>query len=77
MIDQATAPRILSGFTELKPIWVIITLLLGTKLFGFPGLLLTVPVASFINSLLEDETLQTEPDSDNIETVLLMDKVLG
>lgn len=61
IIDQAIAPRILGGFTGLKPIWVIVSLLLGTKLFGFPGLLLAVPVASFINTLLDDESLlQTE-----------------
>ena len=53
IVDQAIAPRILSGFTGLKPIWVIISLLLGTKLFGFSGLLTAVPIASFINSLLE------------------------
>jgi predicted PurR-regulated permease PerM len=52
IVDQAIAPRILGGFTGLKPIWVIIALLLGTKLFGFSGLLIAVPIASFINSLL-------------------------
>lgn len=57
IIDQAIAPRILSGFTGLKPVWVILALLLGTKLFGLPGLLLAVPIASFINTLLDDESL--------------------
>lgn len=61
LIDQAIAPRILGGFTGLKPIWIIIALLLGTKLFGFPGLLIAVPVASFIGTLLgEDSPLQNE-----------------
>lgn len=57
VVDQAIAPRILGGFTGLKPIWVIIALVLGTKLFGLPGLLIAVPVASFINRLLEDPSL--------------------
>ncbi|MDX2230330.1 MAG: AI-2E family transporter [Leptolyngbyaceae cyanobacterium bins.349] len=57
IIDQAIAPRILGGFTGLKPIWVILALLLGTKLFGFPGLLLAVPIASFISTFLEEEAL--------------------
>ena len=61
VIDQGIAPRILGGFTGLKPIWVIIALLLGTKLFGFPGLLLAVPIASFINTALEDFTI---PDAE-------------
>ncbi|HIK15050.1 MAG TPA: AI-2E family transporter [Leptolyngbyaceae cyanobacterium M33_DOE_097] len=57
IIDQAIAPRILGSFTGLKPVWVIIALLLGTKLFGFAGLLTAVPLASFINTLLDkDET---------------------
>lgn len=60
VIDQAIAPRILGNFTGLKPIWVIVALLLGTKLFGFSGLLLAVPLASFINSLLEDDLLSNE-----------------
>lgn len=61
LIDQAIAPRVLGGFTGLKPIWIIIALLLGTKLFGLPGLLIAVPVASFIGTLLgEDSPLQNE-----------------
>ncbi len=57
VIDQAIAPRILGSFTGLSPIWIILSLLLGTKLFGFPGLLLAVPIASFISTALEDDTL--------------------
>lgn len=57
IIDQAIAPRILGSVTGLKPVWIILALLLGTKLFGLPGLLLAVPIASFINTLLDDETL--------------------
>uniref|UniRef100_A0A832H2R6 AI-2E family transporter n=1 Tax=Oscillatoriales cyanobacterium SpSt-402 TaxID=2282168 RepID=A0A832H2R6_9CYAN len=57
IVDQAIAPRVLGEFTGLKPIWVIVALLLGTKLFGFSGLLLAVPIASFINTLLDDESL--------------------
>ena len=66
IVDQVVAPRILGGFTGLKPIWVIVALLLGTKLFGLPGLLTAVPIASFINSLLEDET-QSEEKPGKIE----------
>jgi predicted PurR-regulated permease PerM len=63
LIDQAIAPRILGSFTGLSPIWIILALLLGTKLFGFPGLLLAVPIASFISTILEDETLLENQDS--------------
>lgn len=70
IIDQAIAPRILSGFTGLKPIWVIIALLLGTKLFGFSGLLIAVPVASFINSLLEDASVLQAEDTAEAQVVV-------
>lgn len=63
IVDQVIAPRILGGFTGLKPIWVIVALLLGTKLFGLPGLLTAVPIASFVNSLLEGDS-QIENGSD-------------
>lgn len=62
IIDQAIAPRILGSFTGLNPVWIILALLLGTKLFGLPGLLLAVPLASFISTILEDETLLENQD---------------
>lgn len=65
IVDQAIAPRILGNVTGLKPIWVIVALLLGTKVLGLSALLTAVPVASFIGTLLEDETLlehQTLPN---------------
>jgi len=66
IIDQVIAPRILGSFTGLKPVWVIIALLLGTKLFGFAGLLTAVPLASFINTLLDsDETLLPQKSDEN------------
>lgn len=54
IVDQAIAPRVLGGFTGLRPIWVIISLLIGTKIAGLPGLLTAVPVAGFIQDLIED-----------------------
>ena len=54
VVDQAIAPRVLGGFTGLRPIWVIISLLIGTKIAGLPGLLTAVPVAGFIQDLIED-----------------------
>lgn len=53
VIDQGIAPRLLSGFTGLSPIMVLISLILGTKIAGLLGLLIAVPVASFIKSTLD------------------------
>ena len=59
-VDQAVAPRVLGSFTGLKPIWVIISLLIGTKVAGLPGLLTAVPIAGFIQDLIEDLSLPAE-----------------
>ncbi|MUG98147.1 AI-2E family transporter [Scytonema sp. UIC 10036] len=48
IIDQAIAPRLLGSFTGLRPIWVLISLLLGTYIGGVLGLLIAVPVAGVI-----------------------------
>ncbi len=48
LIDQAIAPRLLGSFTGLRPIWVLISLLVGTYIGGLLGLLIAVPVAGFI-----------------------------
>lgn len=58
VIDQGIAPRLLSGFTGLSPIMVLISLIIGTKVAGLLGLLIAVPVASFIKSTLD------EPDTE-------------
>ncbi len=52
LVDQAIAPRILGSFTGLRPIWVIISLLIGTYVGGLLGLLLAVPLAGFIKDAI-------------------------
>ncbi|WP_414623906.1 AI-2E family transporter [Calothrix sp. CCY 0018] len=47
------APRILSKFTGLNPVWVVISLLVGAKLLGVLGLLIAIPLASFIKSVAD------------------------
>lgn len=45
------APRILGSFTGLNPVWIVVSLLLGAKLLGILGLLIAIPLASFIKSV--------------------------
>lgn len=52
-IENAIAPRLLGGFTGLNPVWVLVSLLLGLKLGGVIGLLVAVPMASFVKSTTE------------------------
>lgn len=61
IIDQAIAPRLLGSFTGLRPVWVIVSLVVGTKVGGLLGLLLAVPLASSVKSVAEG--LQTSKDS--------------
>ncbi len=52
IIENGIAPRLLAGFTGLNPIWVLVSLLIGAKLGGLLGVLIAVPSAGFIKSLL-------------------------
>lgn len=54
IIDQAIAPRLLGSFTGLRPIWVLVALIVGTNVGGLLGLLLAVPIASFIKSTADN-----------------------
>ena len=57
-IDQVNsnfiAPRILGNLTGLNPVWVVISLLLGAKLGGLLGLLVAIPLASFIKGVTDE-----------------------
>lgn len=52
IVESVIAPRLLGEFTGLNPVLVLVSLLVGAQLGGFLGLILAVPVASFINALL-------------------------
>jgi len=56
-IDQINsnfvAPRILGNLTGLNPVWVVISLLIGAKLGGVLGLLIAIPIASFIKDIAD------------------------
>ncbi|MDP5018791.1 AI-2E family transporter [Anabaena sp. UHCC 0187] len=47
------APRILGNLTGLNPVWVVISLLIGAKLGGVLGLLVAIPLASFIKDIAD------------------------
>ena len=67
LIDQAIAPRLLGSFTGLRPIWVLISLLVGTYIGGVLGLLIAVPIAGAIKDALDSWQLPCKPDySDKI-----------
>jgi predicted PurR-regulated permease PerM len=69
IIDQAIAPRLLGSFTGLRPVWVIVSLVVGTKIGGLLGLLLAVPLASSVKSVADG--WQTSTDSSSTKAVKL------
>jgi predicted PurR-regulated permease PerM len=66
-IDQAIAPRILGKFTGLRPIWVLISLFVGTYIGGLLGLLIAVPFAGFIKDAT-DGFLTISGDNNSLES---------
>jgi len=44
-------PRVMSEQVDLHPLLVIFSLLAGSTLFGFPGLLMSIPVAAIAKGL--------------------------
>lgn len=75
IIENAIAPKLIGGFIGLNPVWILASLLIGVKVGGFLGLVIAVPVASAIKTLLiepshspsekaalKTEELPTSPD---------------
>ncbi len=70
IIENAIAPRLMSGMTGLNPAVVFISVLTGSQVGGLLGLLLAVPTAGFIKRLadslkerLHQQFRSSEPDS--------------
>jgi predicted PurR-regulated permease PerM len=60
IVESVIAPRLLGEFTGLNPVLVLVSLLVGAQLGGFLGLILAVPVASFIKRAFTIFKLQPE-----------------
>ncbi|MBV8886143.1 MAG: AI-2E family transporter, partial [Chroococcidiopsidaceae cyanobacterium CP_BM_RX_35] len=43
--DNLVAPRLMSNFIGLNPIWIFIALLMGAEIAGFLGVVVAVPIA--------------------------------
>ncbi|MEO1621633.1 MAG: AI-2E family transporter [Cyanobacteria bacterium J06632_3] len=61
VVENAIAPQLIGGFVGLNPVWILVSLLLGTKIAGFLGLIVAVPVASSIKSIFEDRRIPPSP----------------
>jgi predicted PurR-regulated permease PerM len=67
IVESAIAPRLLGGFTGLNPVLILLSLLTGAKIGGFLGLLVAVPAASFIKSLIAILQAKSEETSAKTE----------
>jgi predicted PurR-regulated permease PerM len=54
--DAFLEPRILGKAVGLNPVWVIVSVLLGLKLFGGLGVFLAVPIAALIQQMGQPAT---------------------
>jgi predicted PurR-regulated permease PerM len=53
IVDNGIAPRVLGGFTGLRPLWIFVSLLVGASLGGVLGLFIAVPVAGFLKTTVD------------------------
>jgi predicted PurR-regulated permease PerM len=53
VIENGVAPQLVGGFTGLNPVWVLVSLLIGVKVGGFLGLIVAVPIASSVKSMVD------------------------
>jgi len=52
-IENGIAPQLMGGFTGLNPVWILLSLLVGVKVGGLLGLVLAVPLASSLKSIVD------------------------
>ena len=64
VVENAIAPQLIGSFVGLNPVWILVSLLLGTKIAGVLGLLVAVPVASSIKSIFEDRKNPPTPPTE-------------
>ncbi len=70
VVANAIAPQLIGGIVGLNPVWILVSLLLGTKIAGVLGLIVAVPVASSIKGLFEEfKTPPASPTALQSETV--------
>jgi len=67
VVENAIAPQLIGGFVGLNPVWILVSLLLGTKIAGFLGLIVAVPVASSIKSIFEAYKNPPTPPEELVE----------
>ncbi len=63
IVDNVVVPRVMGNLVGLNPLWLLLSVFLGAKVAGIPGILVSVPLASTIRVIADDwmETQQRPP----------------
>lgn len=66
-------PFILGNGSGVRPVWVLISIILGGRMFGIIGMLLALPVFAILSNLI-DEKLDRMIKKKNEQTELMLDE---
>ncbi|MBW4648824.1 MAG: AI-2E family transporter [Kastovskya adunca ATA6-11-RM4] len=69
--DNLLAPKLMSDFIGLNPLWIFITLLIGAQMAGLLGVIVAVPIAGTIKGTLEAIRRQRQPPVVTTEVISL------
>lgn len=65
------APKIMGDTLEIRPLWIVFAVTVGGTLFGFMGMLLSVPVLaiirSFVISFIDNKEAEKKPENTSLE----------
>jgi predicted PurR-regulated permease PerM len=67
ILENLIAPRILGSFTGLNPVWILISVLTGARIGGLLGVIVAVPCAVVIKTIINAVRPMTQ-SSDTAET---------
>lgn len=54
IVENGIAPRLLGSFTGVHPVWILLSLMIGAKVAGLLGVLVAIPISSFLQDTLKD-----------------------
>lgn len=61
ILDEVIIPKVMGDLVGVNPIWLIVSVFLGSRLAGIMGILLAVPVASVIKEIADEMIASSRP----------------
>ncbi len=72
IVANVIAPQLIGGIVGLNPVWILVSLLLGTKIAGVLGLIVAVPVASSIKGLFTEFKTPPSLAEERVDTAVVL-----